>query len=161
MKRLIFFALLSCIKVNAQTFPDFDTIKLVQASDYYVAEMSALQAADYLLFTPYDNTDTAWGKALQFLVKWMTGTPYFTFSLGNSINRVINKNDDLLVIYMTCMAKFSLEHPRLARFPKWVEINAVKLLLAYCENPANNIPMTKQLRKLWQANQKERFKEEM
>src|SRR5689334_5476215 len=93
-------------KTFAQTLPDYDQIKLEVKSDYQTAEPSVMQAANYILSTPFDKNDLARLKSLQFIIKWMSGTPDFGFSLDDATNKIVKGNDDLLGIYMTCMTKY-------------------------------------------------------
>jgi hypothetical protein len=85
------------------TLPNFDEIKLDQKSDYQNADPSALQAANYILSTAFNKDDLNRLKSLQFIIKWMSGTPDYIFSLDNVASKIIKGNDDLLGLYMACM----------------------------------------------------------
>lgn len=91
----------------------------------------------------------------------MSGTPDYLFTLDDVASKIIKANDDLLGLYMACMAKYSVENKEAAKDPKLVKLNSIKLLLAYCENEANNMKMTKQLKKLSEANQKGELEKEL
>lgn len=144
-----------------QSLPNFDEIKLDQGSDYKSAEASVLQATNYILSTPYDKDDANRLKSLQFVLKWMSGTPDFSFALDDAIAKIIKGNDDLLGVYMACMTKYCLENKDSAKDAKLVKLNSVKLLLAYCENENNKMKMTKQLKRLSEANKKGELEKEL
>lgn len=162
MKKLIFAALLLCFNNSfSQTLPDFDEIKLDKGPDYQVAEPDVMKAADYILSTPFEKNDMNRLKSLQFIIKWMTGTPDYTFGLDETVSKLMKGNDELLGIYMACMTKYCLENKASSKDGKVVKLNSVKLLLAYCENPDNKMKMTKQLKKLSEANQKGELEKEL
>jgi hypothetical protein len=161
MKKLIILLLLfSFTNSFSQALPNFDEIKLDQGVDYKAAEPSAVQAASYILSTPFEKNDLNRLKSLQFIIKWMSGTPDYSFTLDDVVNK-IKGNDDLLGIYMACMTKYCLENKESAKDQKLVKLNSIKLLLAYCENENNKMKMTKQLKKLSEANKKGELEKEL
>lgn len=162
MKR-IFTALLllSSTLVFAQSLPDFKKIKMETPSDYQSAEADVIRATTYVLTTPFVEKDINRLNSLAFIITWMSGTPDYTFGLDGTITKIMKGNNDLLGIYMACMAKYCLENKDQARNVKQVELNSVKMLLSYCEDPSNNIKMTKQLKKLSEANQKGELEKEL
>ncbi len=155
MKRIIFiFVTFICNYSFAQNLPRFDDIKLEQASDYKSADTFALQASTYLLSTPYEKDDLTRLKSTQFMIRWMTGTPDYTFSLDEVAGKIIKGNDDLLTLYMAAMTKYCLENKASSKDKKLIRLNAIILLINYCENKDNNMKMTKQLTKLSEAKDK-------
>ena len=70
-----------------------------------------------------DNLDRL--KSLQFIIKWMSGTPDYTFTLDNITSKVTKGNDDLLGIYMACMVKYCLENKASASDEKLVKLNSI------------------------------------
>lgn len=162
MKKIILALLLFSFSNSfSQNLPDYDNIKLEQAADYKTAEPSALQAANFLLSTPYEKNSLDRLKSLQFIIKWMSGTPDYSFTLDNVTGKVTKGNDELLGLYMACMAKYCIENPSSSKDEKLVQLNSVKLLLSYCENANNNIKLTKTLKKLSEANQKGELEKEL
>lgn len=162
MKKLAVILFALCFNAAfAQQLPNFDAVQLVEKGDYLVAEPNVMQAANYILTTPFEKNDLNRLKSLRLIIKWMTGTPDFLFSLDETATKFSKGNDELMGIYMACMTKYCLENKASAKDAKLVELNAVKMLLAYCEDPKNNIRMTKQLRKLSEANQKGELEKEL
>jgi hypothetical protein len=137
----------------AQTLPNFDLIKLEKAPDFKLAEPYALQTANYILSNPFKKDDKDRMNSLRFMGKWMTGTPDYSFAIGD-IEDKIGKDNDLLALFMVSKAKYILENKASAKDAKLVKLNAMILLLNYCSNKDNTIRMTKQLKKLAEAKEK-------
>jgi len=162
MKKLI--APLLVLSLNfcySQALPDFDEIRLVTPDDFKEAESTVKQAADYMLSTPFDKNDLNRVKSLQFLIKWMSGTPDYSFTLDVVVDKIIKGSDDMLGLYMACMTKFCFENKESSKDDDVVRVGSVKFLLEYCENESNTIKMTKQLRKLSEANKKGELEKEL
>lgn len=162
MKKIILASVLLYFNASfGQNLPNFDEIKLEQKTDYQPAESSVMQATNYMLSTPYEKNDLNRLNSLQFIIKWMSGTPDFTFTLGSEITKIMKGNDDMLGLYMACMTKYCLENKSSAKDEAAVRLNSIKLLLTYCEKESNNMKMTKQLKKLSEANKKGELEKEI
>ena len=78
MKKIIFvllFGLLSGISI-AQNLPDYDAIKLDKKEDLNAtADSAALQASNFLFSSPLDKNNLDRLKSIQYIIRWMTGTP--------------------------------------------------------------------------------------
>lgn len=162
MKKIFF--LLTMLYLNqgfSQNLPHFESVQLMQKADYAIAEPAVQQAVDYILTTPYDKNDLSRARSLQFVTRWMSGTPDFKFILDESISKMTKGNDQLLGLYMVCMTKYCLDNRTSANNEKLVKLNATKLLLAYCANGNNNMKMTKQLKRLSDANSKGELEKEL
>lgn len=162
MKKWIVVLLLFCLnKSFSQTQPDYESIKLEQKEDYKVAEPTATQAANYILSVPNDKKNNNRVLAVRFLFRWMAGTPDYSFTLDEHASKLMNDNNDLLVIYMASMAKYCTENKESGSNTKALKLNATRLLLTYCENADNKIKMTKALKKLSEANKKGELEKEL
>ena len=60
---------------------------------------------------------------------------------------------------MYLLAKYSLDNKAISKDAKLVKLNALIILLDYCEVKENNIRMTKQLKKLAEAREKGQLEE--
>ena len=162
MKKVILtLFLLYCNSTFSQTLPNLDEIKLDHAADYKTTEPIVIQTATYILSIPVEKANKNRLAALSFIIKWMSGTPDYSFTLDNITGKVTKGNDDLLGIYMACLAKYCLENKSSAKDEKLVKLNSVKMLLTYCQDSKNNIKLTKQLKKLSEANQKGELEKEL
>lgn len=136
---------------NAQAAPDYASIRLEAREDYTAeADKAALQAARHILTTPANDKDIARLESAQFLIRWMTGTPTYTFTLNDRAGKFAK--DDLLIVYMAAMTKYVLEHPAESKDVKKMELNAIQMLIDYCRK--YEIKMSSQLKKMSQANEK-------
>jgi len=151
MKRLLLICLLIFAGgAFAQTLPAFRQVKLEKIKDYKAAEPVVVQTADYVLATPIDQNIEAKKAAAQFLMKWMDGTADYTFTLDENSTKSFLQNAGLVEVYLASMSKFAIENkPKLS---KTITINAIKNLLAYINNPANNVIQTDDLKALSEAN---------
>lgn len=150
---ILIMAIFFSFGVFAQTLPNFDLIKLEKAPDFKQAEPYALQTANYLLSNPFKKDDKDRMNSLRFMGKWMNGTPDYSFAIAG-VEDFVGKDNDLLALYMVAKAKYILENKANAKDIKLVKLNAVTLLIDYCNNKNNSIRMTKQLKKLAEAKEK-------
>ena len=150
---IIFLSFITCHSF-AQTIPNFDIVKLEHATDYKTAEPIALQAATYLLTTPFEKNNANRLKSLSFIIKWMRGTPNYSFTMQDVAGKLLKGDDEFLGLYMVAMAKYALENKASSKDARLVKLNAITALLNYCENPGNNLRMTRQLKKLSEAKEK-------
>ncbi len=140
---------------KTQTLPDYESIKLEVKSDYNEnANNAALQAANHLLGTPLEKDDIARLRSAQYLIKWMTGSPDYTFALDEQATRFTKKNSDLLILYMAAMSKYVLENKTDAADAVKVKINSLKLIAQYAKDPKNKVKQTSELKKLIEADEK-------
>ena len=149
---LIFILLIATSKLFAQNLPRFDQYKFDEKSDYKLADTAVLQTANFLLSTPIDQNIPTRLKAGQFVMRWMEGTPDYTFSLEQTPIKYLSGNVDLMLLYMTSMAKYALENK--SNDVKVTTINGVKILLGYVNNQANDVKIDKNLKKLSVENDK-------
>jgi hypothetical protein len=162
MKRLTFgllFGLLSNISF-AQTLPDFDAIKLEKKEDYNATtDNAALQASGFLLSTPLEKDNIDRLKSLQYIIKWMSGTPDYNFTLDVQATKFAKKNDDLLGLYMAAMAKYVLENKVDSKDQNKIKLNAVKLIINYAKDEKNKVKINAEIKKAIEADEKGQLSE--
>jgi hypothetical protein len=156
MKHLfcLVFLILSFNKNFAQTLPNYDEIALVAKEDFNEqANDAALQAANYLLSTPMDTKNLDRNKSLLYLLKWMAGSPDYSFVLDQQVTKVAKNNDDLLGLYMAAMTKYVLENKAASNNQNMIKLNAFKLIINYAKNANNKVKINKELKKLIEADE--------
>ncbi len=99
---------LFCYSSFAQS-PDYESIKLGNKEECTAAEPSAIQACTYIFSTPFEKNDLARLNALAFIIKWMSATPDFSFTIDETAIKSMKGNDDLVGLYLAAMTKYSLE----------------------------------------------------
>ena len=155
MKKIITTIFVFCSTyLHAQTLPNFDLIKMEKTIDYKAAEPFALQTANYLLGIPFKKENKDRLNCLRFINKWMNGTPDYSFVFRDVVDKIGRENNDLLGLYMAALAKYTLENKVVAKDTKVAKLNAIIILLNYCDNKDNNLRMSKQLKKLSEAKEK-------
>jgi hypothetical protein len=163
MKSLIFGLLLLSVLSNtsfAQALPDFDAIKLETKEDFNpTANDAALQASAFLLSSPLVKNNIDRLKSLQYVIKWMSGTPEYTFTLDEQATKFAKKNDDLLGLYMAAMTKFVLENKADSKDQNKIKLNAVKLIIAYAKEEKNKVKINGELKKAMEADEKGQLSE--
>lgn len=162
MKKLIFgllFGLLSNISF-AQNLPDFDAINLEKKEDFNsTADNAALQTADFLLSTPLVKNNIDRLKSLQYIIKWMSGTPDYNFTLDGQATKFAKKNDELLGLYMAAMTKYVLENKIESKDQNKIKLNAVKLIIIYAKDEKNKVKINNELKKAIEADDKGQLSE--
>ncbi|MEO8769614.1 MAG: hypothetical protein ABI402_06005 [Ferruginibacter sp.] len=135
----------------AQSFYPYGDIKLETPSDYKDAEPMVMNAATFLLSTPFKKADTDREKAFLFLIKWTKGDPDYHFELHGVILE-LRDNRELMSLFIPAMAKFCLENKTLGSNVSLIEASAVKTVLDYCNDPIKNFTLTKKIRKKLEGN---------
>lgn len=138
----------------AFTQSPYNDVKLEKKEDYKQAESFVLNAANYLFATKYDRDDLERLYAIEFIMKWITGTPDFNLELDEKFTKPFIHETDLLGLYMGALAKYVLEHKEDAKDATKVNLNAVKLVINYSNKPANNLKQTGELKKMATALRK-------
>jgi len=155
MKKIAFgllFGLVSSVTF-AQTIPDFDAIKLNKKEDFNAtADDAALQASNFLLSTPLEKDNLDRLKSLQYIIKWMSGTPDYMFELDEQATKFAKKNEDLLGLYMAAMTKYVLENKADSKDQSKIKLNAVKSVVVYAKDEKNKVKINGELKKAIEAD---------
>ena len=109
-------------------------------------------AINYVLDHPMNGNSSLHGKYMNFILNWMDKTPDFTFTLQDNV-LALCKDDNLLLfnIYLAALAKAAVE------IKKDYVPAALKLMVAYMENPQNKVKQTSKVRKMIAAVKENRF----
>jgi hypothetical protein len=154
MKKLVLFTLLIFSLAFSFAQNAFNEIKLEAADDYALAEPKVLKAVNYLFTTKYDADDLERLYATELVMKWMAGTPDYTFEISEKFAGPFVKEAELLNLYMAAMAKFALENKENAKDANMVGLNAVKAVVEYSSKSSNNIRQSAELKKMAAALKK-------
>ena len=154
MKIRLPFILALFLSITSFAQSPYSTIKLETTADYKVAEPAVLKATNYLFASKFDKEDLERLYAIEFIMKWMGGTPDFTFELSENFTKPFLDDTDLLGFYMGAVAKFALEHKAQAKEINVVNLNAAKMIVEYSSKPGNNLKQTGELKKMATALKK-------
>lgn len=155
MKKVLFFFLLFTIVSYSysQELPNLKNVKLNKHSQFIDTEPIVIKVVNYLLETPIDKKSSARTDAGQFLIKWMNGTPAYTFYLEEKETNYFDTDSDLMLIYMAGLTKFTLENKAI-KDQKTLVLGTMKSILPYLSNQENKKSWSKDLWQLNEANQK-------
>ncbi|RVU01972.1 hypothetical protein EOD41_08450 [Mucilaginibacter limnophilus] len=155
---VVLFWIISTAAVSvAQELPPIDGIKFEGSEIFKVHEPLVLQTADYLLTTPVKENDIDRLKAVQFLIKWMEGTPDHTFTIDGYPTKYFSYNVDLMSIYMAALCKVELETKHTDA--NELTLDATKVFLKYVNEPTYyKSKLSKDIKRLSAANDKGELK---
>jgi hypothetical protein len=143
----------------SQDYSNLKDIELKDKTDYPKAEDKVLECANYILSTPMDNNNINRIYAIQFLLRWMGGTPDYTFNIDETIGKITKSEPTLLGVYLACMSKFVLENKDKSNNNDEVNFNSIVMLLNYCDNPSNKVKIKGELKKMIKAKNEDKLKE--
>lgn len=154
--------LVGCLGVaNAQDYSTLDNIQMTEKTDYAKNESLVLECSSYLLGSPISQVaeDANHMKALQFVMRWMEGTNDYSFSIDESVGKLIEENQTMLSIYMACMTKFVLENKDKAKDDAAVKYGSFLLLASYCEDSSKGVKQGNEIAKLVTAKNNNTLKQ--
>ena len=145
----------------SRDYSNLENTLLEDKTDYQNSEALVLECAGYLLDSPIDSikADLDLMGAMQFILRWMEGTPYITFNLDDSIIKAIRSDSCLFGIYLASMVKYVLENKNSSGKSKDVKYNSLLIFISYIEDKARNIRLNKNLRAIITAKNQNLLKE--
>ncbi len=150
MKKSICLISIILLSLNGfgQNFSQLNNQKLKTSQDFKQAEDNALEASNYLLNTPYNKNDVNRLYAIQYVIKWMEGTPDYTFSIGSKAMTLTKGSDKLLSLYFAAMTKAVLENKGTKLTDDQIYYESEAYLVDFCANPKNNLKPSKAIKKI-------------
>jgi hypothetical protein len=150
MKKSIFlFAFtLAVTQVLGQDFSHLKDVKLTKVEEYKPAEGQVLECSNYLLSTPVKKDDINQLYGIQYILKWMEGTPDYTFAIDDEVMKLTKGDTDLMSLYFAALSKSVLENEGKNLSREEMTRQAMKYLIDYCEDPGNGAKKTKAIKKI-------------
>jgi hypothetical protein len=146
---LLLFLLSGAVYSLAQDLPNLKYVKLNKRSHFKDAESTTLKVVDYLFATPVDKKNKSRTLAGEFLIKWMNGTPDYTFHLEESETKYFNTDSDLMLMYMAGLTKFALTNPAV-KDQKATVLGALAFTMSYLNQQKDKKSWSAEL---WQLNE--------
>ena len=84
--------------------------RLHSIDTYKKHEPQVLECANYLFKNPTNKNELNRLTCIQFVMKWMEGTPDYTFSIGEKAMELTKGNSDLFGLYLAAMTKTVLDN---------------------------------------------------
>ncbi|WP_248724049.1 hypothetical protein [Seonamhaeicola sp. ML3] len=143
---IVFFAF--ALNTFGQDFATLQNYEFKSVESYKTQESEVLKCANYLFGNPADSSELNRLISAQFIMKWMEGTPDYTFSIDQKAMELTKGSTDLLGLYLAAMSKTVLEKPDTKLSNDEIYNASENLLVTYCSNKANNIKPSKHIKKL-------------
>lgn len=145
---LILFTTFIISKLFAQNFSELANYEFESSESYKPSENQVLICANYLFDNPADQAELNRLYSTQYIIKWMTGTPDYTFDIGEDAMELTKGNSDLLGLYMAAMSKVVIENEGENLIDNEIYNQAETLLVKYCSDPNNKMKPSKKIKKI-------------
>lgn len=156
--RTLFTILIAFLLVNSafsQNFQELSSYEFNDIESYKNERSKVLECANYLFNNPNKHEELNRLTAVQYIMKWMEGTPAYTFEIGEKAMELSKGNADLLGLYLAGMAKVVLENKGDALESAEIYDKTEALLVSYCANSENKIKPSKKIKKLIKKQKKD------
>jgi hypothetical protein len=114
MRKLVSIIVLGFLAIaksaNAQGYEVPKDYTLKAKEDYSRYEADVIATVDWLQKTSWDDEQAKRTEANAFLMAWLTGSPTVTITIGAPLMKLVDKNPDLLMIFMGGYTKYALQH---------------------------------------------------
>ena len=156
MKNLILTVLITmiCTVTNAQNFKALAKYEFKTEESYQSERNKVLECANYLFNNPVVKDDINRLVSIQYIIKWMSGTPDYTFDITKEVTDLIGKGQKLMGLYLAGMTKVVLEDDDKELSSDEIYSKVKDLLVAYCSDPKNNIKPSKAIKKIIKSKNK-------
>ena len=150
MKKIIFIAIITLFNTNffGQNFSELAKSEFESVESYKPAESQVIVCANYLFNNPANKAEINRLNSIQYIMKWMTGTPDYTFDIGEKAMTLTKGKPDLLGLYMAAMSKVVIENNNGELSSDEIYNRAEKLLVNYCSILENKMKPSKKIKKL-------------
>lgn len=148
MKKVIFSILIvfSTTLTFSQNFPELANYEFDSVESYKTEESKVLMCVNYLFNNPANQAELNRLISIQYIMKWMTGTPDYTFELGEKSMELTKGNDDLLGLYMAAMSKVVIDNKGDKLTNEEIYDRSEAILVEYCSNTDNKMKPSKKIR---------------
>lgn len=132
----------------SQNFSELNNYEFPNAESYKAEENKVLLCTDYLFNNPANKAKNNRLIAIQYIIKWMSGTPDYTFEIGTKALDLTKGSTDLFGLYMAAITKVALQNTDKKLDVNQIHEQAQNILVEYCANPDNNIKPNKAIKKI-------------
>ncbi|MEP3210175.1 MAG: hypothetical protein ABJN95_13330 [Maribacter sp.] len=132
----------------AQNFNELEHYEFNSVESYKTEQANVLLCANYLFNNPTNTSELNRLTSIQYIIKWMTGTPDYTFEIGEKALELTKGNDDLLGLYMAAMSKVVLENTERQLSNDEIYNQSEEVLVNYCSNADNKMKPSRKIKKI-------------
>ncbi|MCV9387159.1 hypothetical protein [Reichenbachiella ulvae] len=148
-KFILTLSLAACCQLAlAQDFNQIANYKFQSAEDFKTQEPTIIQCAEFLLGTPASQQEPQRLLAIQFILKWMEGTPDYTFEIGPEAAELTKGNTELLSLFLASMSKVVLENNGSSLTNAEVYQLSETMVVDYCADENNKVKPSKKIKQL-------------
>ena len=148
MKKLVLLLFVLTASTSfAQIYKDLPNEVFLNKEDYGNSEDQVLEVSKFILSNPIqkDNSDRI--NAMQYLLKWMEGTPDYTFTIGESVMNLTGGDLDLMGVYFAAVSETAIQNKNSGKTDEQTNEEAIKKFVTYAANKSNNVKPNKELKK--------------
>ncbi|MEI6948216.1 hypothetical protein V9K67_13550 [Paraflavisolibacter sp. H34] len=154
MRCIFLFVICFSLATASRAQSGYASVKLEHKTDFKKAEEQVLHASHLLLSTKFDKDDLDRLYAIQFLMKWMEGTPDYSLNLEGKYAKPFADDPDILGLYMAALVQLAVESKGAPKDAASLQLHAAKRVLQYAAVPANNLKLQGELKKMSAAHKK-------
>ncbi|MCL2649663.1 MAG: tetratricopeptide repeat protein [Candidatus Azobacteroides sp.] len=133
---------------------DFDKLSNMELNgeiDCRLAEPQILVCDNYILSTPVDPKNKNRIFATTAVRRWLDKTPDYVFHVDKDVAKILDREGNVLNVFIAAMTKFAIENPEQGNDSKAVALYAWNATLDYIANKENNIKQTGEIKKMIKA----------
>ena len=131
-----------------QNFTELANYEFKSVESYKAQENNILLCANYLFNNPINKEELNRQISIQYIMKWMMGTPDYTFDIGKDATELTKGSTDLLALYMAAMSKVVIENKGEVLTGDDIYMQSEEILVNYCANTDNKIKPSKKIKKI-------------
>jgi hypothetical protein len=131
---------------------DYNKYTFEDPADFKSAEPDVVKLATVMLNSDITKAELDRLNAMQFLIKWMEGTPDYSFKIDKSYS-LMGNDVQAQGLYMFALAKYRIENPTVTT-DQAINTGVWKTIITTLESPGTNVKITSKLKKLLEANKK-------
>lgn len=131
-----------------QNFNELANYEFKTLESYETEKNNVLMCANYLFNNPANQAGLNRLLSIQYIMKWMEGTPDYTFEIGEKAMELTKGNSDLLGLYFAAMSKVVIENKDEELNNEEIYNKAEEILVNYCSNADNKMKPSKKIKKI-------------
>lgn len=140
----------------SQNFEKLSKYEFKYVESYRTEKDIVLKCANYLFDNPANHEPFNRLTAVQYIMKWMEGTPDYYFEIGEREMELTKGNSDLFGLYLAAMSKVIIEHKGEKDLSAdEIYANAETLLVNYCSDANNNMKPSRAIKKIIRQDKSE------
>ncbi|MCP4521346.1 MAG: hypothetical protein GY827_06605 [Cytophagales bacterium] len=157
MKKFIFVIALVCSfnLLFGQNFSRMAKYEFKTAKNYQEETRNVRKAVNYLFKNPRNVEEEKRKIAIQFVTKWMIGTPDYSFMIDEKAVELTKGKKYLFSLFMMAMVKAALDNDNKTAHQQETFEHAKYILVNYCADKNNKAKPNKAIKKIIKQQKKQ------